>query len=191
LAYALLVYGVALLGPGVEERFVSIASYQHLERFEATYFGQLFLPALLENPMGSGLGIATTPARHFLGPGEFQLMESYFGILAVETGFPGLGTFILVVVVMVAVLLRLWRYVKGSSVAVLWQGLALYVLFTIMSLPVGTMIDSAPGNLYFWFSFGVLVRLAELERQKTLAGQTAGRMQPTRAASRLTRRPWM
>src|ERR1044072_3857365 len=57
--YAILALGFNLLGEGVRERFGSIASYEHIERFQNTYFGQLFLPSLLQNPFGEGFGVET------------------------------------------------------------------------------------------------------------------------------------
>lgn len=182
--YAGLAFAFAFLGPGAKDRFASIAAYEHVVRFQSTYFGQTFLPRLLENPLGSGLGVATIGARHFSKFSEIELVESYLGILAVETGVPGLGTFIWLAVAIGALVLRLRRYVQASSVAMLWYALAVYVLFTILILPVSTAIDHAPSNLYFWFSIGLLIKLADLEQRKRRAEQTVGRRQapvPSRA----------
>ena len=52
----------------------------------------------------------------------------------------------------------------GAPGAVLWHALAVYVLFTLLILPVSTVIDHAPSNLYFWFAVGALLRVADLAR---------------------------
>jgi hypothetical protein len=111
-------------------------------------------------------------------------VESYLGILAVETGVLGLGTFIWLAIAVGALILRVRRYVQGLPAIELWHALAVYVLFTILILPVSTAIDHAPSNLYFWFSIGVLIKLADLEQRKRRAEQTVGRRQapvPSRA----------
>ena len=173
--YAALAFAFGFLGPGLKDRFASIAAYEHFERFQRTYFGQLFLPTLLENPLGSGLGVATIGARHFSQFREIELVESYLGILAVETGVLGLGTFIWLAIAIGALILRVRRYVLGLPAIELWHALAVYVLFTILILPVSTAIDHAPSNLYFWFSIGVLIKLADLEQRKRGAERAAGR----------------
>jgi hypothetical protein len=161
--YALLAYGFVALGPGVQDRFDSIASTEHIARFQRTYFGQLFLPSLLSNPLGSGLGIATIGARHFTEFSQLVFMESYFGILAVETGLPGLVTFVGVVAAVASLVLRHRRLMNASPDGPLWLALASYVLLTMMVMPVSTTIDHAPSNFYFWFSIGALIRLIEIE----------------------------
>jgi O-antigen ligase len=169
-----LAYAFSFLGPGVRERFASIAAYEHVERFQRTYFGQLFLPELLEEPLGSGLGTATIGARHVSEFREVELVESYLGILAVETGIPGVATFLWLAGAIGVAVMRQRRAVRGRPEAVLWHALAVYVLFTLLILPVSTVIDHAPSNLYFWFSVGALLRAADLARASA-ASAPAGR----------------
>ena len=172
--YAVLAYGFMYLGPGVRDRFDSIVSTQNIERFEHTYFGQLFMARLLENPLGSGLGLATIGARHFTEFSQLVFTESYFGVLAVETGFPGLLTFVGVAGAIVFLVVKHRSLMASSPDGPLWLGLASYVLLTIGVMPISTSIDHAPSNFYFWFSIGALVRMVELEywRQWALAGGT-------------------
>ncbi|MGH7771213.1 MAG: O-antigen ligase family protein [Candidatus Binatia bacterium] len=193
--YAVLAFGFTFLGPGVEERFASIATYEHVKRFQTTYFGQLFLPALLENPFGMGLGISTVGTRHLSESAEIQLVESYLGILAMETGVLGLGTFLWVAIAIGALILRLRREIQGMPEAVLWYALAVYVSLTIVVLPISTAIDHGPTNFYFWFSIGVLFKLADLERQRRMvvpahSGEQAETVwQPTFSPSPLAWKP--
>lgn len=162
-SYVLLAFGFALLGPGIEDRVASIAAYEHVSRFQTTYFGQLFLPALLENPLGSGLGIATIAARHVAETSEIQLIESYLGMLALETGFLGLISFLWIALAVTVLVLRVRKEIGRASENSFCDALAVYVLLTLAILPIATAIDHAPTNLYFWFSIGVLFKLADLE----------------------------
>jgi hypothetical protein len=164
--YALLAYGYSFLGEGVKDRFASIASFEHIERFQSTYFGQLFLPKLMEKPMGSGLGTATIGTRHFSEFHEIELVESYFGIIAFETGVLGLCAILWLSFAILRFLFRSKRFFDRSPSSMPAYGFAVYVLFTILILPVSTCIDSAPSNLYFWFSVGSVMKLVDLERKK-------------------------
>ncbi len=174
-AVVVLAYAFSFLGAGVRERFASIAAYEHVERFQRTYFGQLFLPELLEEPLGSGLGTATIGARHVSELRDVELVESYLGILAVETGLPGVASFLWLAAAIGAAVLRQRRMMRGQPDAVLWHALAVYVLFTLLILPVSTVIDHAPSNLYFWFSVGALLRVADLTRSEPAAPPRPGR----------------
>lgn len=161
--YVIVAYGFVAFGPGVYDRFGSIASYEHVERFRQTYFGQLFLPALVENPLGLGLGTATIGARHFSEFYQVMLMESYLGIIAVEMGVVGLLVFLLVPIQVLLLLLKHRRFMATSEQAMLWMALAAYILQVCMVLPVSTALDSAPSNFYFWFTLGLLIRMIDLE----------------------------
>jgi hypothetical protein len=156
-----LTLGLGYLGTGVKSRFSSIIDYEHIDRFERTYFGQLFVPALASNPLGAGLGVATVGARHFVSLDKMQLVESYLGVLAVEMGVPGLlvGSWLLVAIVFSV--LRGWRHVGGSPVAVIWYGLAAYVLVIVAIVPVSAAIEYSPTNSYFWLALGLVFRLPE------------------------------
>jgi hypothetical protein len=156
----------------VKARFASIVSYEHIDRFERTYFAQLFLPALIENPLGSGLGVATVGARHFTAADSApRLMESYLGIIAIEMGVPGLAAMLWVVVALTLAILRHWRRMGRSPVSMIWYGLAGYILVTVAILPLSSSIDHSPTNLYFWFAIGVLMRIAEIDRMREKVAQ--------------------
>lgn len=187
--YVVLVFGFTFFGAGVEDRFASILSYEQIERFQGTYFGQLFLPALMKDPLGTGLGCATIGARHLSDLNQpismgsnvnrseqnFLLTESYFGILAIETGMFGLVTFLWVCVVIGLLLFKSRKLIRSSPLALPVFALTIYVLFTLLVLPVSTAIDHAPMNLYFWFPIGVVVKIAEIEKRKRLVAQASER----------------
>jgi hypothetical protein len=170
--YAVFAIGFATLGTGVADRVDSIASTEHLDRFQRTYFGQLFLPRLIEAPMGIGLGAATVGARHFTEFGQVILMESYFGLVALETGVLGLVSILWLAA---AVALLMWReravMKDAPGTGALWHTLALYVVALVVLLPVGPVLDTPPANVYFWFSVGAAARLYDLERWRLAAGE--------------------
>lgn len=187
--YTIVAIGFNILGGGVKERFGSIASYEHIERFQNTYFGQLFLPSLVKNPFGEGLGIATIGARHLseikptpkIGAPtvesevSFKLVESYFGIIATETGFPGLFAFFWVSGLIIVLIFKQRKYMRQSPHSIFWYAFAVYVLFTVLIFPVSTSIEHAPTNLYFWFLIGAIASMADIERRKRMEQQIAVR----------------
>lgn len=163
IGYLIFMVGFMFLGPGVQERVGSIASYEHIERFNRTWFGQLFIPQMLENPMGLGLGVATIGARHFTELGQVILMESYLGIVAVETGLLGLFVFLWLAIT-VGSLVGGRGIMVDAPASPLWHTFIIYVGTVLMVLPISTPLDAAPVNLYFWFSAGLAARLYDLER---------------------------
>jgi hypothetical protein len=116
--------------------------------------------------MGLGLGMATIGARHFSELKEVILVESYLGILTVETGILGLFAGIFLAIAIIRVVFRWKRYIADSDFAISGYAFLVYVLFTVLILPVSTCIDSAPSNLYFWFSLGAAMKIADLNRQR-------------------------
>jgi hypothetical protein len=168
---------------GVRARFASIADYEHVERFQGTYFGQLFLPALIENPLGAGLGVSTIGARHFADINDMLIVESYLGIVALEMGIPGLLTILWVAVAIMLALYRGWQRIGRSPLSMIWYGLAAFVAITVGILPVSTSIDHSPTTLYFWFAVGASVKVAELARrgQQRAIRDRAGTLKGTQA----------
>jgi hypothetical protein len=168
-AYIVFAIGFATLGAGVEERIGSIASMEHIHRFQGTYFGQLFLPKLFETPMGIGLGAATIGARHFSEFREIVLVESYFGLVALETGFLGLLSFMMLTVAAVSFIAQGRLIMRDTPIAPAWYALAAFSLIVLLLSPVSTPLDAAPGNMYFWMSLGIIAKLYDLERSRRAA----------------------
>jgi hypothetical protein len=175
-AYAVFAVAFSYFGGGVEDRVGSIASWEHVERFRDTYFGQLFLKFLQQSPMGFGLGRATLGARHFNQWQNVMLVESYFGIIAAEMGVLGLAIFGWLIAAVVSLLWKMRRVMSSSPFEVNWLSIALFVASTAAMLPIGTPIDASPGNLYFWFFLGILVKMYD---QQLLRGRAAAPMPAT------------
>ncbi|MDQ3168779.1 MAG: hypothetical protein M3Q55_01430 [Acidobacteriota bacterium] len=162
--YIVFAIGFATFGAGVSDRVGSIASIEHIERFQGTYFGQMFIPTMLETPMGIGLGAATIGARHFTEFNEVILIESYFGVVAVETGVMGVLTLLLVTASILLFVFKARALMRTSSAASIWFAFASFVAIAMLISPVSTPLDSAPGNVYFWFSLGIIAKLYDMER---------------------------
>lgn len=178
--YIILALGFTMFGAGVEERVGSIASMGHVERFNQTYFGQMFIPKLMETPMGLGLGAATIGARHFSEFREIILVESYLGVVAVETGLLGLAVLLVAFAGILAFLLKTRALMRKTAVSSIWHALAAFVFIIALLSPVGTALDAAPANVYFWLALGIGAKLYDLQRQ-TYAARMAEAASPYRA----------
>ena len=177
IVYAVFAVAFVAFGTGVSERVDSIASTEHLVRFQQTYFGQLFIDTMMQNPMGLGLGTATLGARHFTEFREIVFVESYLGLVGIETGVVGLAGLMFLCV---AILVNLWRCRAVMTTAESAPGGYVMALFTVMVIalmPIGTQIDSPPGNAYFWLSIGICAKLYDLERAR-LASALQGAAEP-------------
>jgi hypothetical protein len=181
--YGVLTMGFTYFGGGVQDRVGSIASWEHVERFNDTYFGQLFWPLLVQTPMGFGLGRATIGARHFTDWANIMLVESYFGIIVAETGVIGLAAFAWVMIAALGALVKCRAVMRDAPTNVLWWASTILVLSIASLLPVGTTIDAAPGNLYFWFFLGAAFKMYDLEVARRQSGRAPGAVgQPARPA---------
>ncbi len=181
--YGVLTMGFTYFGGGVQDRVGSIASWDNVERFNDTYFGQLFWPLLFQEPMGFGLGRATIGARHFTDWANIMLVESYFGIIVAETGVIGLAAFAWLTAAVIVAIVRCRSAMRDAPTKVLWWASALLVLTSALLLPVSTGLDAAPGNLYFWFFLGAAIKMHDLEVARRQFGRAPGApWQPAGAA---------
>lgn len=163
LLYGVLTLGFLYFGDGVKDRVGSIASFEHVERFRDTYFGQMFVPMLLQSPMGLGLGRATIGARHFTEWHNVMLVESYFAIIVAETGVIGLAACMFAMASVLAALKHCHNVMRRASDNVLWYCSVVLVVSIVAVLPVGTAIDAAPANVYLWTFLGIALKAYDLE----------------------------
>ena len=171
--YVIFAIGFATFGAGVADRVGSIASMEHIDRFNHTYFGQMFIPTLLNAPMGLGLGTATIGARHFSEFNEIILIESYFGVVSLETGVLGFLTLLIALVSILTFVAKARPLMRAAPAASIWFALAAFVIIEVLISPVSTPLDSAPGNFYFWLSLGIIAKLYDLERWRRAAALSA------------------
>jgi hypothetical protein len=175
--YFVVIISLDYLGASVGDRMASIFTQENLDRFTGTFFGQLWLTQLLADPLGGGLGVATIGARHFSPPGTVNLVESYMGIVVTEMGMLGAMAFAMLAVPIGAYMVRARLWMKSSPANSIWQAGFVQVMFSLLLTMNSTGLDSIPGNLYFWFFLGVLVKMVDLERTR-LMFETVGREAP-------------
>ena len=163
LVYFLLIFSFDYFGAGVSDRVGSTFTQENGDRFRATFFGQLFLPQLIANPLGEGLGRATIGARHFMSD-DVELVESYLGLLATEMGVLGVVSFVVLAIVIGLQLVQARPWIKGAPAAPIWNAAFLLLLSTLLLTANSTGLDSIPGNQYFWFFLGVAMKMVDMRR---------------------------
>lgn len=116
----------------------------------------------LEGPFGSGLGRATNSARAL---GETKLVETYYPKVLHEVGPIGLLGFIVLVTVLTITCFQTYRRIKNrnfrSYAAALWVFI-LFISYNTYYYP----LDVDPVSVYYWFSAGILLKLAVLDKQE-------------------------
>ncbi len=173
--YSVISIAFVFLGDGVKDRVTSIASLEHVERLQDTYFGQLFLSSLAKYPMGLGMGVATMGARHFTNWADLILVESYLGVISTEMGVFGFMLFSWILVMVVYYMADCRYRMRASPLRALWCASAVFVVYLAALTPINSALDSAPGNMYFWFFIGLAARLYDDEQKRLKQlGQPAG-----------------
>jgi hypothetical protein len=164
IVYFVVVFSIGAFGAGVGDRVSSIATQENVDRFTTTFFGQLFISIVLNDPVGMGLGTGTIGARHFSPEGTVQLVESYFGLLAREMGALGLISFMVLGVSVGAAVVRGRKWMKQAEAMPIWNAIFVQSMLTLGLMPLSTGVDAIPTNLYFWFFVGVAIKMVDLER---------------------------
>ncbi|OKH24765.1 hypothetical protein NIES593_05960 [Hydrococcus rivularis NIES-593] len=113
--------------------------------------------------LGQGLGLATNAARRL---GNTVLIETFYAKLLYEIGWIGLLSFLLVVSMLALLTFRAYRSLEKPSLrrlAFCWWTFILFIGYNTYYYPL--TVD--PVAVYFWFIGGVMLKLPELERQKS------------------------
>ncbi len=177
-------------GGGVEDRVGSILSEENYQRVRTVAFGQLFYERMLDEPLGLGLGVATIAGRHFTDWTKLVFVESYFGVIAVETGVFGFIALMFLLMKTIFVLLGDRRVVKQMTWGPIWFFITVLIFEIIALMPSASIIDSAPGNMYFWFLLGLAIRLGDLARAQLAAPGAAYQLPLAGAPPFAFQSPW-
>jgi len=177
IGYLVVILSLEFLGVGVADRMESTISQENFERFNGTFFGQLWFTSMLANPLGDGLAVATIGARHFSQTGV-RLVESYLGVLGTEMGIMGVAAFLGLAIPIVVYLTRSRAWMSAAPAHPIWVALYLQTMFTILLTSNSTGLDAIPGNLYFWFFAGVAVKMIDLERTRLMFEKVGGEQAP-------------
>ncbi len=112
----------------------------------------------VRNPLGRGQG--TNGYAH----------SYYFQVLG-EIGFPGLFVFLVLIFLGFKRGFQIVRQTRDPEVAETARfGMTLLFVFSILNL-TGTHLHSNPGNVYFWFTLGMLAQLYRRCREEAPAPQ--------------------
>jgi len=124
------------------------------------FFFQQIDNALQFGALGRGIGSNTNAARYAIpgtDVGSLVGFESYFAKIAVELGAIGLvilGTFLAWIGIKSGLLALRYRFHSGGAIV---APLAIYVIFTLVTLFKAWSIDVDPANVFFWLALGLMV----------------------------------
>jgi hypothetical protein len=105
------------------------------------------------------------------GLGALNADSLYFTYLA-EFGYPGMLYIIAIIVLFIKRGMKIIDTFKHPDIVILARGIVVMnVILAIISI-TGTHIHSFPGDMYFWFWNGVLVRLSFVAPTATIDAQT-------------------
>ena len=103
------------------------------------------------------------------GLGAFSADSLYFTYLA-EFGYPGLIFIVVLLIVLIAKAFSLLNTLKDRRLLILCKGiLIMNIIFAVTGI-TGSHFNSFPGDAYFWFFNGVLIKLSSIDR--TLAAES-------------------
>jgi hypothetical protein len=159
---ALLIGGVALIAIGVDIgglfSFGTKTTRHYLSGFVLEQIGD----ALGHGIFGEGIGSSTGAVRYVATGvgGVVQLgFESYYAKIAAELGSGGLAIFGLFFLLIAGKSLQIALRYRWSSGNALTAPLAIYVIFNLLYSAKGFVLDTDPGNIFFWLALGLLFGL--------------------------------
>lgn len=122
-------------------------------------FGQI-ADGLQYGPFGAGIGASTGGARYatsdFIGAGSFLGYESYYAKIAGELGSIGLVIFAAFFVwITFRVIVSTLQHVHRPTHAIV-APLAVYIIFQFLYSFKGYVLDTDPGNIFFWLALGII-----------------------------------
>lgn len=124
---------------------------------------------------GQGIGSSTGAARFAAGGSAVasQLgFESYYAKIAAELGTIGLTIFAVLFlgIAVKTVLVALHHRTRRGNILI--APLAIYVLFNLVYSFKGFVIDTDPGNVFFWLTLGLMVGLDQSLRAPSRLPET-------------------
>ena len=159
---ALLIGGVALVAIGVD--FVGLFSFgtKTTQHYLSTFVVEEIGDALGHGVFGEGIGSSTGAVRYVAtgSSGVVQLgFESYYAKIAAELGSGGLAIFGMFFLLIAGKSLQIAMRYRWTSGNVLTAPLAIYVVFNLLYSIKGFVLDTDPGNIFFWLALGLLLGL--------------------------------
>jgi hypothetical protein len=171
---ALVIGGGALTAIGVDIgglfSFGTKTTQHYLSGFVLEQVGD----ALGHGVFGEGIGSSTGAVRYVAtgAGGVVQLgFESYYAKIAAELGSGGLAIFGIFFLIVAAKALQIVLRHRWTEANVLTAPLAIYVIFNLLYSIKGFVLDTDPGNIFFWLALGLLLGLDREMRSSQPADQ--------------------
>ena len=113
---------------------------------------------------GSGLGTATSGARHVAGEEEIRLIETYYAKLLYETGIVGFIAFMALVTILCILTFKAYLKVKNADLK--HWGLCIWIFLLFISYnPYYYPLSVEPVSVYYWLFAGLLLKLPEISEK--------------------------
>jgi hypothetical protein len=151
---------------------------------EATTASRELRASGISHLIGRGTGWDTQSALRYGGSSEKQYIENWYAKAALELGFAGLAS---IVIVMASLSTRLLTSVRRMEPQVrrLAAPVAVLLLCTVATLFKGPVIDVDPLNVYFWLFAGMLLGIARLSEAAPLDSAGEARARDVRPPERV------
>ncbi|AFZ48597.1 hypothetical protein Cyast_2654 [Cyanobacterium stanieri PCC 7202] len=131
-----------------------------------TFFINTFSRELNQlNIFGNGVGVTLSAARRF---GSISLIEIFPAQIIHEMGILGIITFYILATIIVIQGYKSYQKIEDKSIKKIGLCLWIFILF-ISYNPYYYPLVVDPVNIYYWFSFGILLRLPSMEKNQESA----------------------
>lgn len=149
------------LGGGVVKRFETLKRFDILTHRTVETTPLMFAKILKEAPLGKGLGMGSSAARHLVDErgGEEFIVENHLSKMQLETGVVGTVFFYLLVAALIRRWMTRWKPLEKYLLALTGPLSSYCVTLCALSFIIGGF-DSPPGAIFFWALVGMVARLA-------------------------------
>ena len=171
---ALLIGGVALITIGIDIAGLFSFGTKTTQHYLSTFVLEQIGDALGHGVFGEGIGSSTGAVRYVATGtgGVVQLgFESYYAKIAAELGSGGLAIFGIFFLLIAAKSLQIALRHRRTSGNTLTAPLTIYVIFNLFYSMKGFVLDTDPGNIFFWLALGLLIGLDQELRSTRPADQ--------------------
>jgi hypothetical protein len=171
---AVVIGGVALFSIGVDIGGLFFFGTNTTRHYLSSFVLEQIGDALDHGVLGEGIGSSTGAVRYVASGtgGVVQLgFESYYAKIAAELGSGGLAIFGMFFLIVAGKSLQIALRHRGTSGNALTAPLAIYVVFNLAYSMKGFVLDTDPGNIFFWLALGLLLGLDQVMRSTRPADQ--------------------
>lgn len=129
--------------------------------------------------IGAGIGVSTGGARYALGgtaidDGPQLFYESYFAKAAAELGWLGLAAIVVLFILIAARVAKTARANFRRPENAVIAPIAAYLGYMIIMSFKGFVLDTDPGNIFFWLLFGLMIGIDRSRSDVAVVGDASG-----------------